>query len=61
MSRSFATLAASRGRADVRRWLRTPWAFALAVLLGYGLLALPILRHRHLDFSVFIVAGDRFV
>lgn len=48
-------------RADVTRVLRMSWAFGLIVVLGYGLLTLPILARHAFDPSVFIDAGDRFV
>ena len=47
--------------ADVAPGLRTSCAVVLAVVLGYGLLTLPILARNGFDPSVFIHAGDRFV
>lgn len=43
------------------RWLRAPWAFALVVVVSYGLFTVPILARHGFDVSAFIVAGDQFV
>src|ERR1700758_5508700 len=47
--------------ADEAPGLSTSCAVLLAVVLGYGLLTLPILARNGFDPSVFIHAGDRFV
>lgn len=41
--------------------VRGTWRFALAVTALHFLLLLPALLRHHGDFSVFVVAGDRFV
>jgi hypothetical protein len=43
------------------RILRNPAAFAAAVMVAYFLAILPVLIYRDFDFSVFIVAGDKYV
>ncbi|HEY3847970.1 MAG TPA: hypothetical protein VGL95_12745 [Acetobacteraceae bacterium] len=48
-------------RAEVGHWQRRSWAFALMVVLGYGLATLPILVRHQFDPSAFIIAGDHFV
>jgi len=52
---------AGAGGADVPRRRRTSWVFALVMMVGYGVMTLPILARHNFDSSVFIIAGDRFV
>jgi hypothetical protein len=61
MSDSFLVSPATRGRAAVTRLLRSPWAFALVVVIAYGLLAVGYLGRHHFDITSFIQAGDLFV
>jgi hypothetical protein len=42
-------------------WLKRPAVFAAAVVAAHLLVLLPALIRHHFDFSVFIVAGDRYV
>ena len=47
--------------ASVGHWQHRSWAFALMVVLGYGLATLPILARHGFDPSAFIIARDHFV
>ena len=48
-------------RTCLKNLIRTPGAFAVAIVMWYLLSALPILARHGFDTSVFIVAGDKFV
>jgi hypothetical protein len=47
--------------AVLRRAVRHPWVFGLALMLAHLMLVMPILARHGFDASVFIVAGDHFV
>jgi len=55
------TLSMSGAHRDTKYWQRRAWAYAMAAVLGYALLTLPILTRHKFDPSIFIHGGDRFI